>query len=115
MLPSGTLRYLKGQPDAIVTVVLAAMALTALAVGAPVLGTMATVGIVAGFYYARCRDQERHQREMAQIKADEAAAKVEAVKARYRDLLLHEQPALPLGSRSRAMTSRRDPKEGRGS
>lgn len=113
MLPRGTLRFLKGQPDAIVMVVLAAMALTALTADAPPWAVMMTVVIVAGLYHARCQAREYHQREMAQIKADEAAAKVEAVKARYRDLLSYEQPSLPLDRKPRSVSNRKNSKEGR--
>ena len=39
--------------------------------------------------------------EMAKLKVESAALAVEAVKARHRDRLMHEQPPLPLTKGSR--------------
>jgi hypothetical protein len=96
MLPPGTLRYLKGNPDAILAAVVAAMAFGALSVGAPSAGVIAILAIVLGLYHIRRMANERHQREIAQLKVDEAAVRVEAIKAQHRALLASDQPSLPL-------------------
>ena len=113
MLPTGTLRYLKGHPDAIVSVVLAAAAFSAMVAG---VSTEAGLGglIIAGtLYHVRRLGAERHAKAMAQAKVDTEVAKVELVKARHRDLLLYEQPMLPLDNASKGMIEGvRAPKKG---
>jgi hypothetical protein len=47
-------------------------------------------------YHIRRTANERHQRDMAQLKVNEAAVRVEAIKARHRALLTSDQPSLPL-------------------
>ena len=98
MLPPGTLKYLKGHHDAIVIVVLAAMALGVAATGR-VNGwvVVALLAAAGGAYHLRCVGAERHRERLAQIKAEGAAAEVEKVRARHRDVLHYEQQALPLG------------------
>ena len=115
MLPPNTLRYLKGQYDSIVAVVLAAITLGAIAEGAPPWPAVACLSIIGIFYHVRRSAAERHMKEMAQLKVDNEVAKVEVIKARYRDLVTYEQASLPLVGRAGATirnTSGATPRKG---
>jgi hypothetical protein len=105
LLPPGTIAALKGHPNGVVTVALYATAVGAMAVGAPSWGVVAAMAIAFWMFHNRCCSAERHAKEMAQNKVDEAAVNVEAIKARHRDLLLSGQPGLPLEIRRRRQTS----------
>ena len=72
------------------------MAFAALSVGAPSMGVIAILAIVLGTFDIRRLAIVRHQREIAQLKVNEAATRVEAIKAQYRALLTTDQPSLPL-------------------
>ena len=96
MLPPGTLRYLKGNPDAILAAAVAAMAFAAELAGVPLWSAVAVLVIVLVMYHIRRTANEGHQRDMAQLKVNEAAVRVEAIKAQHRALLASDQPWLPL-------------------
>lgn len=113
MLPPGTLKALKGHPNGIVTVVLFAVAVGAILAGASPWAIIAAMVLAFAMFHNRCSTAERHQLEMAQLKVNEAVAGVEMIKARHRDLLLSDQPGLPLESPSRAVTQSGTPRRGR--
>ena len=87
-MPRDLLRYLKGHPDAIVTAVLGTAAFTAIGAGAPAWPVVAALGVLCGSYHLRRSAAERHQREAAKAKVDQALVAVEAAKARHRERLM---------------------------
>lgn len=87
MLPRDMLRYLKGHPDAIVTVILSGAGFGALGAGAAPWPVVAALGVLCGFYHLRRSATERHQEALAQAKVDGALAAGEAVKTRHRKRL----------------------------
>lgn len=97
MLPPGTLQSLKGHYDGIVAIVSASLTFGGIAVGVPEWPAVAVMIVTLVFYHVRRQAAENHLKEMAQVKVDKAVADVEMVKARHRDLLLYQQPPLPLG------------------
>jgi uncharacterized protein YqgC (DUF456 family) len=97
VLPVGTIRALKDAPDALVTVVIAAMALGALAEQAPVWPTMVVVLVTLGIYHVRRSAAEAHAIRVAELKVDEAAAKVDAVRARHMAAGAYVEGAVRLG------------------
>jgi len=107
MLPPGTLAALKGHFDGIVAVVALAIASGAMAAGAPPLWTVAALAIALVLYHIRCKSKEKHEEHMAQNKINEAMIKVEAIKARHRELLSVDQPSLGLENRSRRTATRK--------
>jgi hypothetical protein len=102
-LPPGTLKALKGQYNAVVAVVAFAMATGAMAAGAPAWPVVAALAIALGMHHIRSSATERHHRELAERRVQESALKVEAIKARHRDLVMFEQPALPLERKPRTL------------
>lgn len=102
-LPPGTLKALKGQYDAITAVVAFGVATVAMEVGAPAWPVAAALAITLGMHHIRSTATERHHRELAEQKVQESALKVEAIKARHRDLILLEQPVLPLERKPRTL------------
>lgn len=84
MLPPGTLKALKGQYDGIVTVVALCLALVALAAGAVPWAVLAALAIALAAFHIRGLAGERHRERMAQARIEQEAAKVEAIKARFR-------------------------------
>ena len=103
-LPPGTLKALKGQYNAIVSVVALAVAVGAMGAGAPPWPVAATLAIALVMHHIRSSTAERHTRAMAEQRLQESVVKVEAVKARHRDLVLFEQPALPLERKPRTLS-----------
>jgi hypothetical protein len=99
MLPPGTLAALKGHFHGIVTVVALAVVVGSMAAGAPPQWAVLALVIALLMYHVRCRDKEHHEENMAQSKINEAMVRVEAVKARHRDLLSVKQPTLNLEDR----------------
>lgn len=95
-LPPGTLKALEGQYDAIVAVVALVVAVTAMRLGAPEWPTIAALAIALGTYHIRSSRAERHERDLAGLRLQESILKVDTIKARHRDLVMLEQPALPL-------------------
>src|SRR5262249_6687721 len=103
-LPPGTLRALSGDRDAIVIVVLACMAFGAVALGAPPWAALVILVVaLVGFEKRRAKGEE-HRVAMARLKVDEAAVRVEATKARYRELYTETQPRLDLERPARRVT-----------
>jgi hypothetical protein len=100
MLPPGTLRYLKGHHDGIVIVVLAAMGAGSCVAGAPWPFGVLLLGVGGGLYHLRCNASEKHRKAMAEVGVAQSVAKIDAAKARYRDMALNEQPSLPLEGRA---------------
>jgi hypothetical protein len=103
MLPPGALRYLKGHPDGIVAGLLGVAALSALAGGALPWAVIGVLAVVLILYHLRCLARERHEMTIAELNVERAAAEVELIKARHRDLAMHEQPSLPLAARGRPL------------
>ncbi len=103
LLPPGTLRALKGYPDGIVTVVCLLLAFSAVALGVPTRSAFALLALALAMFHIRCIGRERHDRAMARIQVEQAAVKVEAVKARHVELLRVAQPTLQLERRYRAL------------
>jgi len=95
MLPPGALKYLRGHRDGLVFVSVASVAASLIYVGQAVAG-IALLTITLGLYHLRTSRFEEHQTELQRLKVDQEAMKVEVIKARHRDLLLYEQPNLPL-------------------
>ena len=102
-LPPGTLKALKGQYNAITAVVALAVTTAAMAAGAPAWPVTAALAIALGMHHIRSSATERHNREVAEQKLRDTAMNVEAIKARHRDLVLFDQPALPLERKPRTL------------
>ncbi len=96
-LPFGTIRSLKGNHDAIVAVVVAALAFAALAAGASTWATIVIVVATQAFYHRRRSDGEAHQIRASEQKIEAIMAKAEVTKARQPDRLTYVQAPLPLG------------------
>jgi hypothetical protein len=82
-----------------VILALASMSLAGLIYGAP---SWAVVVIFLGglvLHMVRANARERHQVHLAQIAVENASIEVEMVKARHRDLLLYDQPELPIAEK----------------
>jgi hypothetical protein len=107
MLPPGTFKALKGHHNGIVTVTLFVVALGGLVAGSPHWADIALLAIAFGMFHIRCGATETHMERMAQLKVDEASLKAEAIKARHRELLMVDQPALPLERRPRQLSQDR--------
>ena len=103
-LPPGTLKALKGQYSAIVAVVALGIAVGAMDLGVPAWPVVAALAIALGMHHIRSSATERHTREMAEQRLRESVLKVEAIKARHRDLVLLEQPVLPLERKPRTLS-----------
>jgi hypothetical protein len=73
-----------------------AMAAGLMATGVSPWPVVALLAIALLMFHIRSSATERHVADMAQRKVDEAAIKVEATKARYRELFAVEQPSLDL-------------------
>jgi hypothetical protein len=95
-LPPGTLNALKGQYDGIVTVVLASLAFSAMTLGAPPWPTVVALALILGVFHIRRSAAERHLAEVARLRVADAANRIEATKARYRELYSVGEPELDL-------------------
>ena len=111
-LPPGTLKALKGQYNAITTVVALGVATAAMAAGAPAWPVAAALAIALLMHHIRSSAAELHNQATAERKLQESALKVEAIKARHRDLVLFEQPALPLERKPRTLDGGGDDRKG---
>jgi hypothetical protein len=98
---------LKGHFAGIVAAALWTIAATAMAVGASGWSIVVGLAIVLWMYHIRCNSKERHDEKMAQLDIDRAVANVEAIKARYRELLSAEQPSLGFENRPGSSGGRR--------
>lgn len=111
MLPPGTLKALKGHPEAIVALLGQAAALTALVAGVSPWSVVAVLAISLAGYHIRCKTREGHDERIAEKRCDEAALRIEAAKVRHRQLPSVEQPRLPFdrapGKKGRDKESRR--------
>jgi hypothetical protein len=96
LLPSGTIRALKDNPDAIVCVVVVCLAIGGIACRAPALPVLLIVALALAFYDRRRTAHEAHELRLAEQKVAMAVAKADEVKARHLDLLGQAQPSLPL-------------------
>lgn len=96
LLPPGTLQALKGQTEAIVTVVCLAMSLAAMAAGIPAWAVICLLAIALAAYHIRATRKENHDLAMASSRVEQEAVTVEVVKARFRELHRTDQPSLPL-------------------
>jgi hypothetical protein len=112
LLPAGTLSALKGQYDSIVFVVLALLAFTALAAGAPAWPTVGALALILVTFLNRRSSAERHIVEMAQQRVAEAAVRVEATKARHRELYMVGEPELDLRRPPRRLADTRPNDQG---
>ena len=107
-LPPGTLRALKGNHDGIVAVVCLAMTFAAIRLGVDAWVAVVVLALVLGMFHIRGSSREGHQHRMAILGVEKAALNVEEIKARYRELVLAGQPALPLERRHRRLTEDKD-------
>jgi hypothetical protein len=96
LLPAGTIAALKRYPDAIVCVVIAFSALSAVVLKAPPWWVVVITALVLSFYLGLRRSSEAHEQAMAALKVQAAMAKAEAIRARHADLITYVQPSLPL-------------------
>jgi hypothetical protein len=96
MLPPGLIGALKGHQNGLVTVGLCAATLTAMTFGVTPWAAIIVMAICFGGFHTRCCATESHERNMAQGRLAEASLNVEAIKVRHRELLLSDQPMLPL-------------------
>lgn len=103
-LPPGVLKALKGQYDAIVTVVALVVAVGAMRLGVTEWSAIAALAIALAAYHIRSSKAEQHQRALAESRIQESSLKVDAIKARHRDLVMLEQPGLPLERKPRTLT-----------
>jgi hypothetical protein len=107
MLPSGTIRALRHYPDAIVCVVVAVLALSALALKAPAWPVIIVVLLILFAYDRRRSAAEAHEERTAETKVEMAVAKALAVRGRHPQLITSSEPPLPLDTPAANMTTSR--------
>jgi membrane protein implicated in regulation of membrane protease activity len=107
LLPRGALAALKGHYDGIVTVVGLAITAGGMTAGASPVWLVLALAVALLLYHFRRKDSEKHDEYMARNRIDAAMVKVEAIKARHRELLLVEQPSLRLENRPRTRAARK--------
>ena len=69
---------------------------------------VAVLALGLGMFHTGSRRRENHQHRMAVQRIEQAALNVEAIKARYRELVLEGQPALPLVRRQKRLADDRE-------
>ena len=108
MLPPGTLTALKGQYDGIVTVVALAVTLAALAAGAVAWAALMALAIALAAFHIRRLASERHREDMAQARIAQEVARVDAIKAGFREGLDDRQARLRFPAPSPRRPGERD-------